>query len=643
MKNLLSLLLAALTAVSVHADVSLPKIFSDHMVLQREATIPVWGWADAGEKITVSFNGATASTKADKTGRWTISLKAMSHGGPYEMKVSGKKNTITFKNVLIGDVWIGSGQSNMEWTIKNSNDPDKEIAEANYPKIRLFTVTKAMSYQAEKDLAGGQWLECSSGTIGDFSAVAYFFGRKLYKELDVPIGLVNSSWGGTNIQTWMSWDVMSKKDQYKTTDIMKLQAKSKDDGEKRQKYAEAMKNEKGMNEKWFDPSSNISGWKKIKLPGAWESTEIGNADGYVWFKREFELTEQPNATTTAVLSLGPIDDQDHTYLNGIQIGTMNTWNEPRNYTVKSEVLKQGKNTIVVRVLDTGGGGGIYGKPENLFVQIAEKKIPLTGDWDYKTSVLNTDFGIQNTGPNSFPSQLYNAMIHPIIPYAIKGVIWYQGESNTWEAYRYRELFPEMIQDWRSKWNSEFAFLWVQLANFMAADSIPKESDWAELREAQTMTLSLPKTGQAVTIDIGEANDIHPRNKQDVGLRLAFAALKSIYGKDVVHSGPTFKFMEVSNDKVVLSFDNTGGGLQIKDKYGYVKGFVVAGEDKKFYWANGWREGDKIVVGSPMVKKPVAVRYAWGNNPDDANIYNQEGLPAVPFRTDKWPGVSQGQK
>jgi sialate O-acetylesterase len=617
---------------SLHAEVILPKIFSDNMVLQRNQPIQVWGWAKASESVTVTLNGATARTKADKNGNWKLSLKAMSHGGPYELIVKGK-NIITLRNILIGDVWVGSGQSNMEWTIKDTNHAKEEIANANHPQIRLFTVPKAMSFDVEKDLTGGQWLECNSSTLGDFSAVAYFFGRKLNADLNIPIGLVNSSWGGTNIQTWMSWDVMAGKDEYRKLDIATLREAAKEMPEKQRKFSEAIANEKGKLEKWYD-ANTADGWKKITLPKLWEQTEIGNADGVVWFRKEFTVSAEDIGKSTT-LHLGPIDDADETYVNGKQVGGMNGWNIDRHYAIAGNILQPGKNVLVVRVYDGAGGGGIYGAPDKLYLDVNNKRIDLTGEWQYKISVLNTEYGLQSAGPNAYPSQLYNAMIAPIIPMPIKGVIWYQGESNTGEAGKYQKLFPELISNWRTKWNQQFPFFWVQLANFMAPDSLPVSSDWAALREAQSMTLSLPSTGQAVIIDIGEANDIHPRNKQDVGLRLALSALKVAYNQNVVYSGPVYKSMQKVDNKLVLTFDNTGSGLQVKDKYGYLKAFAIAGEDQKFVWAKAYIEDNKVIVYHPAIKNPVAVRYAWGNNPDDANLYNKEGLPASPFRTDGW--------
>lgn len=639
MKNKFLVLLLACCAMCAKASVTVSKIFTNNMVLQRDKEIKIWGWADKGESITVSLNGQSVKSKADKTGNWIVALKPMAFGGPFQMKVSGKKNAIEFANIVIGDVYICSGQSNMEWVINNTNDAGKEIAESKYPQIRLFTVAKATSYQPKKDIEGGEWQECGPQTIGDFSAVAYFFGRKLNKDLNIPIGLINSSWGGTNIQTWISLDVMSKKPGYENVNYQELEKEMAERNARQERFRESLKNDKGTAEKWYDPSSAIAGWKKIQMPKIWEATEIGDADGVIWFKKEFDLADSMEGKK-AILNLGPIDDADETYLNGKLIGSTNIYNKDRVYPVDGSLLKKGKNTIIIKVTDTGGGGGLYGKGEQLYLDADGKKVLLAGEWAYKTATVSTEFGIKDTGPNSFPSLLYNAMIAPIIQYSLKGGIWYQGEANTGEAFTYRTLFADMIKDWRNKWGYEFPFFWVQLANFMKADMIPASSDWAELREAQSMTLNLPQTGQAVIIDIGEATDIHPRNKQDVGYRLALAAEKVAYGKDIVYSGPVFESMKKDNGKIILNFTNTGTGLMAKDKYGYLRGFTIAGADQKFAWAKAMIDGNKIIVFSETITDPVAVRYAWGNNPDDANLYNKEGLPASPFRTDTWKGMTE---
>lgn len=643
MKKIITLVFYVLLGTtSLTAAIRLPKIFSDNMVLQRDVPLKIWGWADKNALVSLVFNGQTIKTKANGKGVWSASLKPMTHGGPFEMKISDRTGSLLLTNILIGDIWLGSGQSNMEWVVKNSNHAKEEIAAGNYDKLRLFTVSKAMGYAPQEDISGAPWQVCSSSTVGDFSAVAYFFGRKLLKELDVPIGLINSSWGGTNIETWISWDMMSLEEQYRNVDLKEYDQAAKESQIRAEKYKLALKDDKGLSEKWYDVYYIPQAWKKMNVPQEWRDTELGKSDGIVWFRREFELPADIE-NQTAQIGLGPIDDWDETYVNGTLIGSSTEYSKDRQYTLQAGVLKAGKNLIVVKVTDTGGGGGLYGRKDQLFVEVSGKRYPLEGIWDYKSSALTTDFGIKETGPNSFPSQLYNAMIAPLTHFAIKGVIWYQGEANVGKAYKYQTQFPALIKNWRSKWGYDFPFFWVQLANFLETPEYPVESEWAELREAQNMTLKLPGTGQAVVIDIGEAKDIHPRNKQDVGLRLALATLKVAYAKDLVYSGPVYKSFSKAGNTIRLSFSDVGSGLAAKgDKYGYLKGFAIAGADRKFVWAKAYIEGDEVVVQSDLVKDPVSVRYAWSNNPDDANLFNREGLPASPFRTDNWPGITDGK-
>jgi sialate O-acetylesterase len=622
------------------ATVRLPKILGDNMVLQRKKEIKIWGWAASGEKINVNFNGQSLTAKASGKGTWSVLLKAMEHGGPFELTVSGKANTITLHNILIGDVWLGSGQSNMEWIMENTTGAEAEINAANFPNIRLFTVDKDKSYTVKDDLLGGQWLECNSNNVRGFSAVAYYFGKKLNQELDVPIGLINSSWGGTRVEPWISWEKIGKEPEYKDVKLAQMENVEADDNKKRSQYLAAMKTDKGLTEEWFKPESTVAGWKSIKLPQEWTHTEIGNTDGIVWFRKEFTLSAAE--ISDATLSIGPVDDIDYTYINGVQVGTVSNYSQDRIYQISKNLLKEGRNLLVVKVVDNQGGGGLWGKPDQLFLETKSGKVSLAGDWQWKSSILTSDFGIKD-GSGGFPSfgaQLYNSMIAPFVSFPIKGVIWYQGESNAGDAYRYTKLFPMLINDWRSKWGYEFPFLWVQLANYMEAKPQPGESEWAELREAQRLTLALPKTGQAVILDIGEAGDIHPRNKKDVGIRLALNALSVEYGKSIVHSGPTYKAMETHDNQIVLTMDNAGSGLVAKgSKYGYLQGFAIAGNDKVFHWAKAYLDGNRIVVFSEAVKDPVAVRYAWADNPDDANLYNKEGLPASSFKTDAWKWVT----
>jgi len=378
----------------------------------------------------------------------------------------------------------------------------------------------------------------------------------------------------------------------------------------------------------------------MEVPGLWEEKGLTGVDGVVWFRKTVTLNAE-EAESEVVLSLGAIDDNDQTWINEMEAGHTNQYDKARVYRIGPEKLKEGENIITVRVEDTGGGGGFWGDAEEMVLKTVSRNIPLSGEWLYRVSSEGFKANIQNAvHPNSRPTLLFNGMIHPLLNYSVLGAIWYQGESNAGQAYRYRTRFTNLIKDWRNHWeNPEMGFYFVQLANFMQPRDQPAESEWAELREAQLMALSLPKTGMAVTIDIGEADDIHPRNKQDVGKRLALAALHDTYGKEVVYSGPVFKSMQAEGDQVLVSFDPMGSGLLVKDKYGYVKGFSVAGADRVFHWARGTQEGNTIVLHCDQVKDPVAVRYGWADNPDDVNLYNQEGLPASPFRTDDWPGIT----
>jgi len=637
-KRILFAVALCFASIVAFADVKLPRIISDNMVLQRHQPVNIWGWASSGETVRVTFNGQQVETKASKKGTWKVSLKPMEHGGPFDMTIKGK-NTIVLHNILIGDVWLGSGQSNMEWPLQFTRDADEEIAASDFPNIRLFTVEKDMSFKVRDDLKTGEWLVCNPKNSRFFSAVAYYFGKKLHLDLDVPIGLVNSSWGGTRVEPWISWDLIGSEPEFKNLNLAALEKDAEKNEKNFARFAEALKLDPGIKQRWFDPAAGITGWKKINLPKEWSQTEIGDTDGIVWFRKS--VTLGADAAGEATLSLGPIDDVDYTYVNGVQVGSMDAYNKDRSYKIKAGLLKAGENHIVVKVVDNQGGGGLYGKPEQLYLETSGKRVSLAGEWEWKSSVITSDFKIINYGPNSYPSHLYNAMIAPMISFPIKGVIWYQGESNAGESHHYQTLFPMLIRNWREKWGYELPFFWAQLANFMKPADEPGESGWAELREAQRLTLSVPKTGQAVLLDIGEANDIHPRNKKDVGERLALNALAIAYGKDVVYSGPLYKSMKVSNGRAILSFDHVGSGLIAKgNRYGYLNGFSVAGKDGKFYWAKAFVQGNEVVVFHESVPEPVAVRYAWADNPDDANLYNKEGLPASSFKTDDWKWSTQ---
>ncbi len=655
MKLKLILTLSFFTISSlIIANVKLPKVFGDNMVLQRDSEIPVWGWADIGEKITITFHDQKVKTTADKEGKWNVRLEPEKAGGPFSMTVKGKSEII-INNILIGDVWICSGQSNMEWPLSNTNNGAETIQKAGNQNIRLLVVPRTISVSPLEDVDVDGWAVCSSETVRDFSAVGYYFGAILQKELDVPIGLISSNWGGTRIESWTSAESCDKNsflqewlDKIKQVDIETLKKIEK---EKSINYNESLDKAMGKGgtpHPYLAPDYKDDGWQTMNLPGLWEDGGIGEFDGIVWFRKSFILPENFDLKN-ANLKIGKIDDTDISWINGTIIGqTYMQYQKLREYPVPEGLLKQGENILVIRVEDYRGAGGIYGKDSEMMISDGKNEIALAGTWNYKKEDImiprdpeNPDANILQ--PNDYPTLLFNGMINPIVPYGIKGVIWYQGEANAGikiNAIRYRELFPIMIQDWRNHWKQEgdFPFLFVQLANYMEPAEEPKDENWAYLRESQTMTYeSVPNTGMACIIDIGEADDIHPRNKKDVGYRLALSALKKAYNKEVVFSGPTFKVLSPEGKKAVVSFTNIGSGLMVKNKYGYVNGFAVAGADKKFYYARAEiTDLDKVTIYAPPdVSEIVAVRYGWANNPDDVNLYNKEGLPAVPFRSDSW--------
>ncbi|WP_138991358.1 sialate O-acetylesterase [Larkinella sp. C7] len=635
-----------LMALQTWADVHLPKIFGSHMVLQRRKPVPVWGWSDPNEKITVQFNNQTKTTKADKSGKWMVRLDPTEAGGPFALSVAGKKNTVAFDDVLVGEVWICSGQSNMEWVVKSSTNAAQEIQEANYPLIRHFKVPHDLSLSPKDDVLGGTWQPATPETVGNFTAVGYFFARELLKELNnVPIGLLNTSWGGTQSESWTSREAMDSFEEFKPVVATMPKTLEEFASKRLEQLQNQVKSAQGDLpgaadvQQWSGADFNDANWQTLRLPDLFDRKALPGFDGVVWFRREMTVPAEL-AGKEMTLTLGPVFDADETYLNGVKVGTTTQTGQARTYTVPGGTLKPGRNVIAVRVDDQNGTGGFTAKEDQFKLSGNGQEISLVGDWKYRIADYNRNPALVN--PNMTGTILYNAMIHPLIPYAIQGAIWYQGESNAGRAYQYRKTFPLMITDWRTRWGQgDFPFLFVQLASFNAANGTSATgSTWGELREAQTMTLALPNTGMAVTSDIGESKDIHPKNKQDVGKRLALNALKTVYGQNRVYSGPVFKAMEVTGNKAVLTFDHVGGGLQSSDKYGYLKGFEVAGADQKFHWAKAEIQGDKVIVFSSEVATPVSVHYGWADDNGEVNLYNKEGLPAVPFRTDTWPGKTE---
>ncbi len=643
MKKKISFLVLLFCALSANAKVSLPKFFSDNMVLQRNVQIPIWGWGNPNEKIVIKFHNQTKNTTTDSEGNWIVRLDVEKAGGPFRLSISGE-NTIQINNVLVGEVWLCSGQSNMEWLVRYSLNAEEEIKTAENPFIRHIKIEKTINSLPQNDISGGKWNVCDSVTVGDFSAVAYFFAKNLYAELKVPVGIINSSWGGSNIETWISREGFESSDEFKEM-IAKMPKISNDSLYKaritlqREKVEQIQKvklnsfNETAFKEINFDASK----LPVLFQPKAWEQQSLGEFDGVVWLRKTINLTKE-QSVRPATIFLSAIDDEDITYINGTKAGSMNQWDAERKYAIPKGILKEGKNVIVVKVIDGGGGGGMWGKPENVRLDLENETISLSGDWKFQVESIKLEFN-----QNEFPSLCYNSMVNSLIPFAFKGVLWYQGESNTERAYQYRKAFPLLIRDWRKKWNNEFPFYFVQLATFKTNGDSNEGSDWAELREAQTMTLSVPKTGMAVTTDIGNPNDIHPINKQPLGKRLADLALNNDYNKPRLCKCPAYKSLAIKNSQAIITFSNANSALIAKDKNGEVNGFEIAGSNQLFYPAKGIIRGNKVIIESSEVPNPVAVRFGWKGDDSDCNLFNAEGLPAVPFRTDDWKMITKDKK
>ena len=626
------------------AQLRLPPLISSGMVLQRDVELHIWGWADPGERIDVRFAGSAYQTVADQAGTWKLQLPPQKAGGPYDMIVRGNTE-ITVSDVMIGDVWVCSGQSNMELKMKRVRLLyEREMATADNPNIRHFEVPQEYNFSGpQTEMWGGYWKKVTPGNVPNFPAVAYFFAVDVYEKYKIPIGLINATVGGSPAEAWMSESALknfpehyAEAQKFKDTALIR-KIETEDYQRTTDWYATLWKKDAGLakpNQQWFDASYDFSGWKTMQIPGYWAQTEFGPLNGSVWFRKNVTIPASM-AGQEAFLNLGRIVDADSVYINGILVGSTSYQYPPRWYQVPKNVLKAGKNSFVIRVINTSGKGGFV--PDKPYELIAgSDTVDLKGEWHYSVGAIMEPLA-DRTFIRWKPAGLFNAMIHPLLPYRIKGVIWYQGEGNTRRAAEYAQLFPSMIRDWRDHWKQgDFPFLFVQLASFMEQKPDPSESEWALLRESQQRALSLPKTGMAVAIDVGEWNDIHPLNKKEVGKRLALTAQKVAYDdKNVVYSGPIFRTAKFKNGKAVISFDQLGSGLMVKGG-GVLQGFAVAGADKRFVWAEARIENNEIVVQSPKVPEPVAVRYAWADNPANANLYNRDGLPAAPFRTDDWP-------
>ena len=649
-KTMLVLTLLMLSSNAINAAVSLPSFFTDNMVLQQKSAVPFWGESDAKSvTITTSWDKKTYTSKV-VNGKWNVVLKTPVYGGPFTITINDGA-VKTLNNILIGEVWLCSGQSNMEMPLEGWGKIDnykEEIANANYPQIRLLQaehIESTLPLSTLKVQHDG-WNVCSPKIIADFSATAYFFARKIYKEKKIPIGLIHSSWGGTLIEAWTSSGALSTIHDF-DAQIQAMKSEVDADALLKKYNADMAVWEKKVSDSdkgfgagkaiWAAGNFDDSSWESMKLPSFFDSNGLGNFDGIVWFRKKVTLTANDTDFTLSYFA----DDDDMIWVNGNYIGETKGYNVERHYTIPAKFLKKGENTITIRVFDGAGNGGVYGD-ENFILKSAKQSIPLAGNWKYKIGADIKDLPVRPylaQGQNR-PSAIYNAMIAPLKDYKIKGVIWYQGESNAERAHQYQTLFPLLINDWRDQFKDKnLPFFFVQLANYKQKKQEPGDSDWAELREAQFKTLKVSNTGMAVTTDIGNGEDIHPKNKQDVGGRLANIALAKVYNVKIDYSGPLYKSYTIKGNTVILDFDFN---KNIKARDDTLKGFSIAGSDQKFYWAEAKIVNGKVEVQSEKVPNPVAVRYNWADNPD-GNLTNASGLPASSFRTDVWAGITQEKK
>lgn len=620
----------------------LARIFQDGAVLQRGVGVPVRGTAAPGTTVTVMLGGRSARATVAADGGWRAVLPAMQAGGPFELVARSGGEVRTVRDVMIGDVWLASGQSNMEWVVRDAIDGAREVAAANDRDIRAFKVPHAWGEHPADTLPGGSWSVGDPAHVGDFSAVAYFFARDLRRNVRVPIGIVDVSWGGSAIETWLSAQASG----LDSAGVAAIMARERDYEVERATLQRTLGGiptiDSGLVEgkaRWADPALDDAAWRAIQVPGAWERDGLDGLDGTVWYRATFELSAAEAANEVSLV-LGAIDDDDITWVNGVQVGSTRGYNVPRRYAVPARVLRAGRNVLAVRVVDGTGEGGITGGSGAPYVEAGGTRRAMSG-WKLKVGVAN--FGTDEQHINKIPVISYNRMVHPLLDFPIAGILWYQGESNAndmMQARRYADQFTTLITSWRRAWRGtrrDLPFLWVQLANYGTVDSTPPpESPWATVRAAQTAAQRLPKTGQVVTIDIGTADDIHPRNKQEVGRRMALVARRVAYGAAAIESsGPTYREHEVQGARVTVHFSHAAGGLRGGDADGRVRGFAVAGADRVFHWADARIEGSTVVLSSDAVPHPIALRYAWSNSPAGLTLANRDALPAVPFRSDEW--------
>jgi len=629
-----------LISMSSFGQLKLPRLIQDGMILQRETPVKIWGWASAGEKVKLLFNNQSFNTLTGDNGKWQITIPSQKAGGPFTMEIAAS-NHIWLKDIMFGDVWLCSGQSNMEYPMSRLTDKYADIINScRNSNIRQFKVLQVYDFNSpHNDYSSGSWVAVTPKTILDFSAVAYFFARDLFGRYQVPIGIINASVGGSPAEAWMSIDALKEfpnylseaekfKNQSYIYQIQTSERKANNDW-----YEKLNQTDKGLasNPTWKEPAFDAASWPTMPVPSYWAEHGLGEVNGVVWFRKEIDVPASMIGKPVR-LFMGRIVDADSVFINGKFVGTTSYQYPQRNYGVPNGVLQSGKNTVVVRVISNSGlGGFVKEKPYQLFNE--KDTINLAGNWQYQLGCTMPPTPGQ-TFVNWKPTGLYNGMLAPANNYAIKGAVWYQGESNTERYQEYQKLLTALIADWRLKRSQgNFPFVIAQLPNFMDAKAQPSESDWAWFRNTQLKTsLSVENTALTVNIDLGDWNDIHPQNKEEVGKRLAFAAERVAYHeKKIVASGPIYQSMSVKGNTIELTFTNCGNGLVTKDGKA-LKQFAIAGIDSKFVWAQAKIVGNKVIVWNEAISNPVSVRYAWADNPQGANLYNAEGLPASPFKT-----------
>lgn len=617
----------------------LSPLISHGMVLQRKSPVIIWGQAKPLTSVRLNFLDSNYEVTSDGKGYWEVTLDKLDHGGPYNMHISTEDgDKLIINDILIGDVWVLGGQSNMQTQIARTLDLfEDEVKDANCNEIRRFSVPEKYDFHGPIDeLSAGEWTEVNPESIYDFSAVGYFFAKKIYEEYKIPIGLIHAAIGGTPAEAWVSEETLMRFDRFQEEiksnkdDAYIKDIQDKETADSNSWYSDLYQKDPGINgseTEWFKDECEDSDWKQIDLPRRFTATELEEHKGSLWLRKEIMVPEEL-AGKESKLFLGTLVDADDTYLNGEEIGNTGYLYPPRRYNIRQGLLKPGKNIITVRLIITSNiGAFVTDMP--YFLQVGDKKIPVSGTWRYKVGA-SMEVQKSTTFFQYKPTGVYNAMIYPLRRYSIKGVLWYQGESNAGHPHDYKELFEAVISDWRKTWNQgDFPFLYVQLANFCPWREEPEVSGWARIRDEQRKTLEVPNTGMAVTIDVGMYNDLHPWDKKTVGERLALWAENMVYGGSIVSSGPIYDHYEIEEDKIRLHFNHIGSGLQSKDGE-ELQTFEICGKDKVFKEAKAAIDGETVLVQSQEVKDPTAVRYGWADNPEEANLYNKEGLPASPF-------------